>query len=124
MGVLLSLGPVPVGQARTRAGEGAEMTGDDVREVFGAIVSQEGIDRLCVDRDVIARQRMMNLGILVRAIVVPAGTPGGAYQADILRSSSLGPISVSSLRRIPFYVASDVKLFLSSLLRFRHKPKP
>jgi putative transposase len=62
------------------------MTGDDVREVFEAILPQEEIDRLCVDCDVIARQRKMNLGMLVRAMVIAAGTPGGAYQADILRS--------------------------------------
>ena len=62
------------------------MTGDDVREVFEAILPQEEINRLCVDCDVIARQRKMNLGMLVRAMVIAAGTPGGAYQADILRS--------------------------------------
>jgi hypothetical protein len=67
--------------------EGADMTGDDVREVFEAILPQEEIDRLCMDCDVIARQRKMNLGMLVRAMVIAAGTPGGAYQADILRSS-------------------------------------
>jgi hypothetical protein len=39
-----------------------------------------------VDCDVLARQRQLNLGMLVRAMVIAAGTPGGAYQADILRS--------------------------------------
>jgi hypothetical protein len=29
--------------------EGADMTGDDVREVFEAILPQEEIDRLCMD---------------------------------------------------------------------------
>jgi putative transposase len=62
------------------------MTGDDVREVFEAILPQEEIDRLCMDCDVIARQRKLNLGMLVRAMGIAAGTPGGAYQVDLLRS--------------------------------------
>jgi hypothetical protein len=74
------------GKRGSVAEEGADMTGDDVREVFEAILPQEEIDRLCVDCDVSARQRTMNLGRLVRAMVSAAGAPGGAYQADILRS--------------------------------------
>src|SRR5882724_11916757 len=35
---------------------------------------------------VIERHRTRDLGMLVRAMVIAAGTPGGAYQADILRS--------------------------------------
>jgi hypothetical protein len=35
---------------------------------------------------VIERQRKLQLGMLVRAMVIAAGTPGGAYQADVLRS--------------------------------------
>ena len=35
---------------------------------------------------VIERQRKLNLGMFVRAMVISAGTPGGAYQADVLRS--------------------------------------
>lgn len=34
----------------------------------------------------IERQRKLNLGRLVRALVISAGTPGGADQADVLRS--------------------------------------
>jgi hypothetical protein len=67
--------------------EGADMTGDDVREIFEALLPQEAIDRRCMDGDVIARPRKMTLGMWVRAMVIAAGTPGGAYQADILRSS-------------------------------------
>jgi hypothetical protein len=63
------------------------MTGDDVREVFEAIWPQEAIDRLCMDGAVMARQRKMHRGRLVRALVIAAGTPGGAYQADILWAS-------------------------------------
>ena len=62
------------------------MTGDAVRQVFEAILPQEEIDRLCQECGVIERQRKLNLGILVRAMVISAGTPGGAYQADVLRS--------------------------------------
>jgi hypothetical protein len=60
------------------------MTGDEVREVFEAILPQEEIDRLCPPYGVIERQ--LSLGMFVRAMVTSAGTPGGAYQADVLRS--------------------------------------
>jgi putative transposase len=62
------------------------MIGDEVRQVFEAMLPQETIDRLCQEFGVIERQRKLNLGILVRAMVISAGTPGGAYQADVLRS--------------------------------------
>jgi putative transposase len=47
---------------------------------------QEEIERLCQQLGVIERQRKLNLGMFVRAMVISAGTPGGAYQADVLRS--------------------------------------
>ena len=62
------------------------MTGDEVQQVFEAILPQAEIDRLCAQLGVIERQRKLNLGMFVRAMVISAGTPGGAYQADILRS--------------------------------------
>lgn len=62
------------------------MTGDEVRQVFEAMLPQEEIDRLCEECGVIERHRKLNLGMLVRAMVISAGTPGGAYQADVLRS--------------------------------------
>jgi hypothetical protein len=62
------------------------MTGDEVRQVLEAMLPQEELDRLCQQCGVIERQRKLNLGMFVRAMVISAGTPGGAYQADILRS--------------------------------------
>jgi hypothetical protein len=62
------------------------MTGEDVRQVFEAIVPQQEIERVCMQCGVIERQRKLHLGMLVRAMMIAAGTPGGAYQADILRS--------------------------------------
>jgi hypothetical protein len=62
------------------------MTGDEVRQVFEAVLPQDVIDRLCQQYGVIARQRKLHLGMLVRAMVISAGTPGGAYQADVLRA--------------------------------------
>jgi hypothetical protein len=62
------------------------MTGEDVRQVFEAVLPQQEIERLCAQCGVIERQRKLHLGMLVRAMVIAAGTPGGAYQADILRS--------------------------------------
>jgi hypothetical protein len=66
--------------------EGAEMTGEDVREVFETILPQRDTERLCVQCGVIERQRKLHLGMLVRAMVIAAGPPGGAYQTDVLRS--------------------------------------
>lgn len=62
------------------------MTGDEVRQVCEALRPQEEIDRLCQPCGVIARQRQRHLGMLVRAMVMAAGTPGGAYQADVWRA--------------------------------------
>lgn len=62
------------------------MTGDEGREVFEAIVPQEEMDRLCQPCGVSERQRQRNLGMFGRAMVISAGTPGGAYQADVWRS--------------------------------------
>jgi hypothetical protein len=61
------------------------MTGEDVRHVFEAMLPRDEIDRLCMPWGVIERQRQLDLGMLVRAIVISAGRPGGAYQADVLR---------------------------------------
>src|SRR5918997_5100834 len=62
------------------------MTSDEVRQVFEDMLPQEEIDGLCQQFGVIERQRKLHLGMFVRAMVISAGTPGGAYQADILRS--------------------------------------
>jgi hypothetical protein len=62
------------------------MTGEDVREVCETILPPQDIARLCVPCGVMARPRTLPLGRLVRALVIAAGPPGGAYQADSLRS--------------------------------------
>ena len=62
------------------------MPGDEVRNVFEAILPQEEMEHLCQQFGVIERERKLNLGMFVRAMVISAGTPGGAYQADVLRS--------------------------------------
>jgi hypothetical protein len=63
------------------------MTGDEVREVLAARLPQEAIDHCCAPCGVIARPRQLNLGMCVRAMVISAGTPGGAYPAAVWRSS-------------------------------------
>jgi putative transposase len=65
---------------------GAAMTGEDVRQVFEAILPHQEMEGLCARFGVIERQRKLHLGMLVRALVIAAGTPGGAYQGDVLRS--------------------------------------
>ena len=62
------------------------MTGDEVRQVCEAMLPQEESDRLCQQCGVIERQRKLPLGMWVRAMVMSAGTPGGAYQADVWRA--------------------------------------
>jgi hypothetical protein len=54
------------------------MIGDEVRQVFEDMVPQEEIDGLCQPFGVIERQRKLHLGMFVRAMVISAGTPGGA----------------------------------------------
>jgi len=58
------------------------MTGDEGREVFAAIWPQAASDRRCPPCGVIERQRQRHLGRCVRAMVISAGTPGGASPAD------------------------------------------
>src|SRR5258705_7454987 len=84
------------------------MTGDEVREVFEAILPQAEMEHLCQQFGVIERERKLNRGMLVRAMVISAGTPGGAYQADVLRSylECEGP----HVARSAFYRWFDVPL--------------
>jgi hypothetical protein len=62
------------------------MTGEEGRQICETRLPQDEIDRLCLQGGVIERQRQLDLRRLVRAMVISAGTPSGAYQADVLRS--------------------------------------
>ena len=91
------------------------MTGEEVRHVFEAMLPQEEIDRLCQPVGVIERQRTWNLGMLVRAMVISAGTPGGAYQADVLRSYlalAVPPVARSACYR---WVDEPLEPFMAAL---------
>jgi putative transposase len=77
------------------------MTGDEVRAVFEQMLPRDEMNRLCQQCGVIERQRKLNLAMLVRAMVISAGTPGGAYQADILRAYLES--EVSQVTRAAFY---------------------
>jgi Transposase DDE domain len=63
------------------------MTGDEVRQVFEAMRPPPELDRLCKPCGVIERERKLHRGMFVRAMVIAAGPPGGAYQAEVWRSS-------------------------------------
>jgi Transposase DDE domain len=91
------------------------MTGDEVRQVFEAMLPQEEIEWLCQQCGVIERQRQLHLGMFVRAMVISAGTPGGAYQADVLRSSL--EFEVPHVARSAFYRWFDEPLehFMAAL---------
>jgi hypothetical protein len=54
------------------------MTGDEVRTVCEQLRPQAALDRRCQPCGVLARQRTRPLGMVVRALVMSAGTPGGA----------------------------------------------
>jgi hypothetical protein len=94
---------------------GADMMGEDVRHVCEAILPQEAIDRFCRACGGIERQRQRHLEMVVRAMVLSAGTPGGAYQADILRSylACEGP----QVARAAFYrwVDAPLERFMAAL---------
>jgi DDE family transposase len=95
--------------------EGAAMTGEEVRQVFEAILPEQDIDRLCAQFGVIERQRKLHLGMLVRAMIISAGTPGGAYQADVLRAYL--EFEVPKIARSAFYRWFDEPLehFMAAL---------
>jgi hypothetical protein len=95
--------------------EGQAMTGDEGRQVFEAMLPQGEIDRLCAQFGVIERQRKWQVGMLVRARVISAGTPGGAYQADVLRSYL--EFEVPPVGRSAFYRWFDAPLerFMAAL---------
>jgi hypothetical protein len=84
------------------------MTGDDVRQVFEAMLPQAEMDRLCATFGVIERERQLNLSMFVRAMVISAGTPGGASQADVLRSYL--EFAVPRVARSAFYRWFDAPL--------------
>ena len=78
------------------------MTGDEVRQVCEAMRPQEEIDRLCEPFGVIERPRTLHRGMCVRAMVISAGTPGGASPAEVLRSSlacDVPPVARSACSR-------------------------
>jgi hypothetical protein len=84
------------------------MTGDEVRQVFEATWPQEEITRLCQEFDVVPRARKGHWGMFVRAMVLSAGTTGGAAQADVLRS--YGECEVPHGARSAFYRWVDESL--------------
>jgi hypothetical protein len=62
------------------------MTGNEARALFEELLPQGEMNCLCRQCGVIERQRKLNLVMLARAIVMSAGSPGRAYQADISRA--------------------------------------
>jgi hypothetical protein len=81
------------------------MTGGEVHMLFKVVLLQGGIDRLCAELCVIERQRKLNLGIFLRAMVSSAGMAGGIYQADVLRSYL--EFELSTVARSAFYRCFD-----------------
>ena len=91
------------------------MTGEDVRHVFEAMLPRHEIDRLCVPCGVIERQRTLHLGMLVRAMVISAGTPDGAYQADVLRSYLEGEVPPVARSAVYRWFDAPLERFMAAL---------
>jgi hypothetical protein len=91
------------------------MTGEDGRQVFAAILPPQAIDRLCAQCGGIERQRKRHLGLLVRAMLISAGTPGGAYQADVLRSSLACEVPKVARSAFSRWVAAPREPFMAAL---------
>ncbi len=60
------------------------MTGDDVREVFEAILPEEALREIIEESGLQERERKMEARLLLRSIVLAAPTGHGGRQADIL----------------------------------------
>jgi hypothetical protein len=105
---------LPIERVNSRqptAGEiegGQKMTSNEVRAVFAELLPQGELDRLCRQCGVLEWRRTLNLAMVVRAMVIAAGTRGGASQADILRAylGSEGP----RVTRAAFYRWCDEPL--------------
>jgi hypothetical protein len=93
------------------------MTGNEVRAVFAELLPQGEMNRLCRQWGVIERQRQLNRAMLVRAMVMSAGTPGGASQADIWRADL--EFEVPRVMRAAFYRWFDEPLeqFMEALVQ-------
>lgn len=61
-------------------------TGAEVREVMETVLPTEEIERLCRDLGVVERERKLEVALFARSMVLAAGTPSGARQADALRT--------------------------------------
>ncbi len=62
------------------------MTGAEVREVMEAVLPAEEIELLCRELGVVERERKLEVAVFARSMVLAAGTPSGARQADVLRA--------------------------------------
>jgi len=62
------------------------MKGPEVKEIMESILPSDEIDRLCRELGVVERERKLDVGLFIRTMVLAAGTPTGARQADVLRS--------------------------------------
>lgn len=62
------------------------MVGSEVREILEKVLPAEEIARLCRELGVVERERKLDVSMFVRMMVLSAGTPSGARQADVLRS--------------------------------------
>ncbi len=62
------------------------MTGKDAQEVFEEVLPSALIEEWCKELGVVERERKLEIGALVRSMVIATGTPSGAVQADVLRA--------------------------------------
>jgi putative transposase len=61
------------------------LTAEDVREVFETLLPTDELERLARELGVVERERKLQLDLLVRSMVIAAGTPTGGRMADAVR---------------------------------------
>jgi hypothetical protein len=91
------------------------MTGDEVRQVCEAMLPQAESERRCAPFAVIERQRKLPLGRLGRALVISAGPPGGADQADVLRSDLACAVPPGGRSAFSRWFDAPVERFMAAL---------
>src|SRR5690606_3368861 len=62
------------------------MTGQDLREVFEALLPNDAIEFFAAQFGVVERERKFEVANFVRASVIAAGSPFGGLQADAIRN--------------------------------------
>lgn len=84
------------------------LRGEDVRKVMEQILPESEIEEFARNLGVVERERKLDIGSFVRAMVITAGTPDGGAQADVFRTYLQS--EVEEVNRSAFYKWFDPEL--------------